>query len=107
MVYIARANREAIQQVPRHELANWAFAGRKARHPYLAKCPIRFFKKGADFVQDEATTTARESRVITRRIGSTDFEIAVFFSATNKETLDDKIKRLIKSEAGKKEVKNY
>jgi hypothetical protein len=43
----------------------------------------------------------RESRTITRRIGSTDFEIAVFFSDTNKETLNDKIKRLIKSEARK------
>jgi len=51
-----------------------------------------------------ATTTAtppRESRTITRRIGSTDFEIAVFFSETNKETLNDKLRRLIKSEAGK------
>ncbi len=44
---------------------------------------------------------ARESRTVTRRIGSTDFEIAVFFSATNKETLNDKVKRLIKSEAGR------
>jgi hypothetical protein len=43
----------------------------------------------------------RESRTIMRRIGSTDFEIAVFFSDTNKETLNDKVKRLIKSEAGK------
>jgi hypothetical protein len=57
-----------------------------------------------------ATATAttveprRESRTITRRIGSTDFEIAVFFSDTNKETLNDKVTRLIKSEAGK-EVK--
>ncbi len=46
----------------------------------------------------------RESRTITRRIGSTDFEIAVFFSDTSKETLNDKMKRLIKSEAGR-EVK--
>ncbi|GHU96058.1 hypothetical protein FACS1894208_10000 [Clostridia bacterium] len=49
----------------------------------------------------EKTATAeprRESRTITRRIGSTDFEIAVFFSDTNRETLNDKISRLIKSE---------
>ena len=56
-----------------------------------------------------ATKTAtaeprRESRTITRRIGSTDFEITVFFSDTNKETLNDKVTRLIKSEA-RKEVK--
>jgi hypothetical protein len=46
------------------------------------------------------TQAARESKTITRRIGSTDFEIAVFFSDSNKETLNDKIKRLIRSEAG-------
>ena len=56
-----------------------------------------------------ATATAeqrRESRTITRRIGSTDFEIAVFFSDTNRETLNDKIARLIKSEATRREVKS-
>ncbi len=49
-------------------------------------------------------TTHPEPLVLRRRIGSTDFEIAVFFSDTNKETLNDKIRRLIKSEA-RKEVK--
>ena len=43
---------------------------------------------------------AQSSR-FNKRIGSTDFEVAVFFSATNKETLNDKITRLIKSETGK------
>ncbi len=47
-------------------------------------------------------TTHPEPLVLRRRIGSTDFEIAVFFSDT---TLNDKIRRLIKSEA-RKEVKN-
>ncbi|MDR1542292.1 MAG: transposon-encoded TnpW family protein [Clostridiales bacterium] len=55
-------------------------------------------------IKTAATQPTRESRTITRRIGSTDFEIAVYFSATNRETLNDKITRLIKSEAGK-EVK--
>jgi hypothetical protein len=50
-------------------------------------------------------TTHPEPLVLRRRIGSTDFEIAVFFSDTSKETLDDKITRLIKSEA-RREVKN-
>jgi hypothetical protein len=62
-------------------------------------------KKGADHMQvavkATATEPARESRTVTRRIGSTDFEIAVFFSDKSKETLNDKIKRLIKSETGK------
>jgi hypothetical protein len=48
-----------------------------------------------------AAQKVREPRIFTRRLGSTDFEIAVFFSDTNKETLNDKIKRLIKSEAAK------
>ena len=34
-----------------------------------------------------------------KRIGSTVFEVAVYFSQTSKETLDDKILRLIKNEA--------
>ncbi len=55
-------------------------------------------------VKSILTKPKRESRIVTRHIGSTDFEIAVFFSDTNKETLNDKIKRLIKSEAGQ-EVK--
>jgi hypothetical protein len=42
-----------------------------------------------------------QSNRFNKRIGSTDFEIAVFFSSTNKETLNDKIARLIKSETGK------
>jgi hypothetical protein len=47
------------------------------------------------------TEAPQKSRTISRRIGSTDFEIAVFFSNTNKETLSDKIARLVKSEAGR------
>ena len=53
-----------------------------------------------------AAEPARESRTFTRRIGSTDFEVAVFFSDTNKETLNDKITRFIKSEATRREVKS-
>jgi hypothetical protein len=47
------------------------------------------------------STTNPEPMTFTRKIGSTDFEIAVYFSQTNKETLNDKVKRLIKSEARK------
>ena len=49
----------------------------------------------------KSPTTNPEPMTFTRKIGSTDFEIAVYFSKTNKETLNDKVKRLIKSEARK------
>ena len=34
-----------------------------------------------------------------KRIGSTTYEVAIHFSATSKETVTDKIARLIKNEA--------
>lgn len=34
-----------------------------------------------------------------KRIGSTTYEVAIHFSATSKETVNDKIARLIKNEA--------
>ena len=54
-------------------------------------------------VKNQATNP--EPMTFTRKIGSTDFEIAVYFSTTNKETLNDKIMRLIKSESVQREVK--
>ncbi|GHU94823.1 hypothetical protein FACS1894208_06560 [Clostridia bacterium] len=53
----------------------------------------------------KSPTTNPEPMTFTRKIGSTDFEIAVYFSQTNKETLNDKIMRLIKSETTRKEVR--
>lgn len=47
-------------------------------------------------------TTAKptcECCTFIKRIGSTDYEVSVFFSRTSRETLHDKIARLIKSEA--------
>ncbi len=49
------------------------------------------------------TTTAkkeqpRESGVFTKRIGSTTYRVSVHFSKTSRETVNDKILRLIKSE---------
>jgi hypothetical protein len=60
--------------------------------------------KGVDFMQTVKSPREKvnaQSGRFNKRIGSTDFEVAVFFSATNKETLNDKIARLIKSETGK------
>jgi hypothetical protein len=50
--------------------------------------------------------TIRESRTFTKRIGSTDYEISVFFSDKSRETLTDKMTRLIKSESKRGEMKN-
>jgi len=36
---------------------------------------------------------------ISKKIGSTTYHVSVFFSQTNKETINDKIVRLIKNEA--------
>ena len=41
----------------------------------------------------------RESGVFTRRIGSTTYRVSVHFSKTSRETVNDKILRLIKNEA--------
>lgn len=50
------------------------------------------------------TTTAktarpREPSSFTKRIGGTTYKVAVHFSDTSKETVSDKILRLVKSEA--------
>ncbi len=49
------------------------------------------------------TTTAkkehpRESKAFTKRIGSTTYRVSVHFSKTSRETVNDKILRLIKNE---------
>lgn len=40
----------------------------------------------------------RESGVFTKRIGSTTYRVSVHFSKTSRETVNDKILRLIKNE---------
>ena len=39
-----------------------------------------------------------EPQILLKRIGSADYKVAVHFSKTSKETVGDKIVRLIKSE---------
>jgi hypothetical protein len=55
----------------------------------------------ADIVQKEKIKKEppRESGVFRKRIGSTNYSVSVHFSKTSKETIDDKILRLIKNEA--------
>lgn len=45
---------------------------------------------------------ARESGVFTKRIGSTNYRVSVHFSKTSRETMNDKILRLIKNDASGK-----
>ncbi|MGL5436123.1 MAG: transposon-encoded TnpW family protein [Lachnospiraceae bacterium] len=42
-----------------------------------------------------------ESNVFTKRIGSTNYRVSVHFSKTNRETMNDKILRLMKNEAAR------
>jgi len=61
--------------------------------------------KGADKMQtaaDKKEQSPRESGVFTKRIGSTNYRVSVHFSDTSRETMNDKIIRMIKNEtAGK------
>ena len=43
--------------------------------------------------------TAPAPRTITRRIGNTNYKVNVHFSRTSRETMNDKIMRLIRNEA--------
>ena len=40
----------------------------------------------------------RETKTFTRRIGSTTYRVGVHFSETSKETLNDKIMRLVRND---------
>jgi len=63
--------------------------------------------KGADEVLLSTKTTKkepppRESGVFTKRIGSTNYRVNVHFSNTSRETMNEKIIRLIKNDASGK-----
>jgi len=45
------------------------------------------------------TPTPKPNHTITRRIGNTTYRVAVHLSKTSKETMGDKITRMIKNEA--------
>ncbi len=47
----------------------------------------------------QTTQTAQMPMILKKRIGSTTFHVIVWFSSTGKETLEDKIHRLIEREA--------
>ena len=44
------------------------------------------------------TTTEQTTPVIVRRIGKTTYTVGIHFSRTSKETMDDKVLRLIRND---------
>jgi hypothetical protein len=62
-------------------------------------------KKGADTMQEKPTRQeppTRETGIFTKRIGSTNYQVSVHFSKTSRETMNEKIMRLIKNDTGEK-----
>jgi hypothetical protein len=61
--------------------------------------------KGAEKMQaitePKTEQQPREGGTFTKRIGSTNYRVSVHFSKTSRETMHDKILRLIKNEAAK------
>ena len=49
-----------------------------------------------------AARPPREAGTFTRRVGHTTYRVGVHFSGTSRETMDDKIIRLVRSEAANK-----
>ena len=101
MVHIARANREAIQKVSRHETCgtgNHRAQGRNLRHVRNQN----IIMKGVDGVnlKNQKEITPQEPYRFTKRIGSTTYRVGVHFSETSKETLNDKIMRLVRNDKG-------
>ena len=68
-----------------------------------AVCPKNnnIIKEGADGVntKNQKEITPQEPYRFTKRLGSTTYRVGVHFSKTSKETMNDKIIRLIKNEA--------
>jgi hypothetical protein len=55
-------------------------------------------KAFAESASCESAAYAHEPVVMLKRIGTTTYEIAVYFSKNSKETMSDKISRMIKNE---------
>ena len=60
----------------------------------------RLIMKGADTMRKAIMTAKQpcETRIFSKRIGSTTYRVRVHFSRVSLETINDKIMRLVKSE---------
>jgi hypothetical protein len=73
---------------------------RRTRFTRLERSSLLIIKTEQHQTDTGATTAA--PRTITRRIGNTTYKVNVHFSKTSRETMNDKIMRLIKNEASAK-----
>jgi hypothetical protein len=55
-------------------------------------------------LQQNKIDQTHDSKIFTKRIGSTNYRVSVHFSKTGKETMNDKILRLIKNETANGKV---
>jgi hypothetical protein len=60
-------------------------------------------QKGKDYMNNEKTndtaaTTTAEAPALVKRIGKTTYRVKVHFSTTSRETMSDKIKRMLRDE---------
>jgi len=61
---------------------------------------------GTKQVYHEGGKQSTQTGRFTRRIGSTTYHVTVHFSQTSKETMDDKMLRMIQNEIATREVVN-
>lgn len=79
------------------ELFSDTFGAEKAGYLY-SQFPFQDMK-GASLMQAAKTEQHSDTqRVFTKRIGSTTYRVSVHFSNTSRETVDDKILRLMRNE---------
>ena len=66
----------------------------------MKKIPEKFFTEIAvpDAVTPETISPSDKPVIIYKRIGSTRYKVAVYFSKTSKETMSDKVTRIIHRE---------
>jgi len=50
----------------------------------------------------DKTEQPHEPKIFTKRIGSTNYKVTVYFSNTSYETINDKVIRLIKNDVSRK-----
>jgi len=55
-------------------------------------------------ITPEVLTQLEKPSLLVKRIGSTTYQVAIHFSKTSKETISDKISRLIRNETASRKV---
>ena len=86
------ARKEDVIQTPK-EGTDYIIRNKSANQSY---------HEGGNWSTKTEAAPCKEAGVFTKRIGSTLYRVAVHFSQTSKETMNDKIIRLVKSDAAGK-----